>query len=64
MPAYKPWNAEESRKEEEAWQADAHSPQTYLAQGLPENELKLLGLENPGPVEITIPPEVTRRRKK
>ena len=56
MRPYKPWNAEESRKEEEAWQADAIARRPawrkdYL------NELKSLGLENPGPVEITIPPD-------
>ena len=54
MRAYKPWNAEESRKEEEAWQADHISRRpTWRKDYL--NELKSLGLENPGPVEITIP---------
>ena len=56
MRAYKPWNAEESRKEEEAWQADHISRRpTWRKDYL--NELKSLGLENPGPVEITIPPD-------
>ena len=56
MPRYREWDKEQSRKDEEAWQADhiARRPawrKDYL------NELKSLGLENPGPVEITIPPD-------
>ena len=44
MRPYKPWNAEESRKEEEAWQADAIARRPawrkdYL------NEIKSLGLD-------------------
>ena len=54
MPRYREWDKEQSRKDEEAWQADhiARRP-TWYKDYL--NELKSLGLENPGPVEITIP---------
>ena len=56
MPRYREWNAKDARLEEEAWQADhiARRP-TWRKDYL--NELRSLGLENPGPVEITIPPD-------
>ena len=50
------WDPEESRLEDEAWQADAIARRPTWRKDY-ENELRSLGLENPGPVEITIPPD-------
>ena len=57
MRAYKPWNAEESRKEEEAWQADAIARRTTWRRDY-ENELKALGLADTKPAEVILEDDI------
>ena len=57
MRPYKPWNAEESRKEEEAWQADAIAHRSTWRRDY-ENELRSLGLEDTRPAEVILEDEI------
>ena len=57
MRPYKPWNAEESRKEEEAWQADRIARRPKWRKDY-ENELRSLGLEDTRPADVTLEEEI------